>query len=162
MNTTFRGEYGHTVDDKGRVIVPAKFRAELGERFVITKGLDGCLFILKEEDWDAKFAKRFENQPMLDASAIKLQRFFTASAVDASVDSQGRVAIVGPLRTWAQISPMSDVVFVGMTTWIELWSKFKWDAYMAKQGDDDILECAKSLGLGGNPLAAAVVPGEPA
>ena len=89
MGRGFKGEYNHTVDAKGRLIVPAKFREALGETFVVTKGLDGCLFLYPNEEW-AIIETKFRELPLTTKDARKLSRFFFAGAADCEVDKQGR------------------------------------------------------------------------
>lgn len=141
----FRGFFTHSVDEKGRVIVPQKFRLLLGEKFVITKGLDRCLWVFSEEQFRA-LDERLKAQPMLDPSAVKLQRFFSAEAIDATTDSQGRVALPSNLREYSGI--VKEVVVVGTGNRIEMWSKSRWDDFNGSLDDESISVSAKEVGLG--------------
>ena len=141
----FRGSCTHSVDDKGRVIVPQKFRLLLGEKFVVTKGIDRCLWVFAEDQFRA-LDERLKAQPMLDPSAVRLQRFFSAEAIDATTDSQGRVAIPTNLREYAGIE--KEIVIVGTGNRIEMWSKTGWDVYNSSLNDESIRESAKEVGLG--------------
>lgn len=141
----FRGEHYHTVDDKGRVIIPLKFRNELGNSFVITKGLGGCLFVYREDEFREIEAKLMA-QPILDQHTLKLKRWLFASALDSQVDSQGRVAIPGNLREFAGIE--EDVVIAGTGEKIEIWSRAGWDAFNATLTDEAINVSAVETGLG--------------
>jgi len=141
----FRGEHYHTVDDKGRVIIPLKFRNELGNSFVITKGLGGCLFVYREDEFREIEAKLMA-QPILDQHTLKLKRWLFASALDSQVDSQGRVAIPGNLREFAGIE--DDVVIAGTGEKIEIWSRAGWDALNASLTDEAIMISAVETGLG--------------
>lgn len=118
------GEYNHTIDTKGRVIVPAKFREELGEEFVLTLGLDGCLFVYSNEEWE-NFVNKLRELPG-NKEARQLQRYFMAGAITCEVDKQGRILIPSKLREKAELQ--KDVVFVGVVGKIEVWSKERWEA----------------------------------
>ncbi len=120
----FMGEYNHTIDAKGRIIVPSKFREALGEHFVVTLGLDGCLFVYPNEEWE-HFVTGLKNLPG-NKEARQLQRYFMAGAADCEVDKQGRILIPNHLREQAGLD--KDVVFVGVLSKIEIWSKERWDS----------------------------------
>jgi len=141
----FRGAHYHSVDDKGRVIIPLRFRNELGTTFVITKGLDRCLFVFREDAFRA-MEDKLQAQPTLDRHAIRLQRWFCAEAVETQVDNQGRVAIPGNLRDFAGIT--EEVVIIGTSNKIEVWSKAGWDGLNADVTDEDIAVSAVEVGLG--------------
>lgn len=141
----FRGEHHHSVDDKGRVIIPLRFRNELGTTFVITKGLDKCLFVFREDEFE-EMEKKLQAQPTLDRHTIRLQRWFSAGALETQVDNQGRVAVPGNLREFAGIQ--DEVVIVGASNRIEIWSREGWDAFNASLSDEDIIESAQEVGLG--------------
>ncbi len=141
----FRGAHYHSVDDKGRVIIPLRFRTELGASFVITKGLGGCLFVYREDDF-ATMEKKLLAQPALDKHTMRLQRWFSAEAVETQADSQGRVAIPANLREFAHIE--EDVTIVGAISRIEIWSRNGWDAFNASLTDEDISLSAAEVGLG--------------
>lgn len=139
----FKGEYNHTIDTKGRLIIPAKFRELLGEEFTITKGLDGCLFIYDNDEW-TKFEGNLRALPPNQKSRT-LVRFFSAGAADVEVDKQGRILIPANLREFAGIE--KDVVLAGVASRIEVWSKEKWDAINVYDDVDDIAEQMADLGL---------------
>ncbi|MGI1691172.1 division/cell wall cluster transcriptional repressor MraZ [Thermoanaerobacter uzonensis] len=120
------GQYEHTIDAKGRVIIPAKFREELGERFVLTKGLDNCLFVYSLEEWKNIEAK-LKTLPLTKKDARAFTRFFLAGAVECEIDKQGRILIPGNLREHAKIE--KDVIFIGVSTRVEIWSKEVWEEY---------------------------------
>lgn len=141
----FRGGAAHSLDDKGRVIIPQKFRLLLGEKFIITKGLDKCLWVFTDEEY-RRLAERLKAQPMLDQSTLLLQRFFSASAVDSTADGQGRVAIPPNLREYAAID--KEVMIVGAETRLEIWNKQRWDELEAAMTDDQIRESAREVGIG--------------
>ncbi|MCR5107891.1 MAG: division/cell wall cluster transcriptional repressor MraZ [Lachnospiraceae bacterium] len=133
----FMGEYNHTIDAKGRVIVPSKFREQLGEEFVITKGLDGCLYIYPLDEWDT-FLQKLGTMPS-NKDSRKIIRFFTAGADQVEIDKQGRVLIKNELKEHAHIE--RDVVLAGTLNRIEIWSKSVWDC----ENDDDIDDIAEKM-----------------
>ena len=140
----FQGEYDHSVDDKGRVIVPTRFRSSLGERFYMTKGVGGCIWLYTEESYKT-LSDSLAKQRQLDEHTIRLQRFFTSA--ESSTDTQGRVAIPGKLREWAKIGEQGAVVFVGTGTRIEIWSRTAWDHYNDQLSDEMISESAREIGI---------------
>ena len=137
------GTYGHSIDAKGRVIVPAKFREVLGDSFVVTLGLDGCLFVYPEEEWE-DFVKQLKELPG-SKEARKLQRYFMAGAAPCDVDKQGRVLIPSSLRE--KVGLDKDVVFVGVMSKIEIWSKERWEDNNDFDNVDDIAEHMSEFGL---------------
>ena len=141
----FMGEYNHTIDPKGRVIVPAKFRDTLGDQFVITKGLDGCLFVYDAQEWNA-FEEKLKTLPITNKEARAFVRFFLAGAADVETDKQGRVLIPGVLRDHAKL--IKDVVLVGVGSRVEIWSKECWDNTAQYDDVDEIAEHMQNLGFG--------------
>lgn len=123
----FIGGYFHTLDDKGRVVIPPRFRTLLGERFILTKGLHGCLWVLKEDRW-AVIQQRLQSES-LRKEWLVLQRFLSGGAAECSPDRQGRILIPPVLREFAQIE--RDVVIIGAANRVEIWSKQRWDEYNA-------------------------------
>lgn len=141
----FQGEFDHSVDDKWRVIIPNKFRSSLGERFFMTKGVGGCIFVYTEAGYK-ELSETLNKQRQLDEHTMRLQRFFTAT--ETSVDGQGRVAIPSKLREWAKIGEQGgDVVIVGTGSRIEMWSKLSWDRYNDNLTDAMITESAREVGI---------------
>lgn len=128
----FQGEYQHGLDSKGRLILPVKIREELGTQFVITKGLDGCLFIFTPNSW-SDFSGRLNQLPTSSKEARKLQRYFIGSSQDCETDKQGRFLIPPVLRSFAGID--KNVTILGLSDKIEIWSTEKYEAY---QNEDDI------------------------
>ena len=120
----FMGEYNHTIDTKGRIIIPSKFRDTLGDDFVITKGLDGCLFVYDKTEWQV-FEEKLKSLPLTNKDARQFVRFFLAGAALVEVDKQGRVLIPLVLREFAGIE--KDTVLIGVGSRIEIWSKEKWN-----------------------------------
>lgn len=139
----FMGEYNHSIDTKGRIIVPAKFRESLGEEFVVTLGLDGCLFVYPNNEWE-NFVKELKNLPG-NKEARQLQRYFMAGAASLEVDKQGRILIPSKLREAVGLE--KDVVFVGVLNKIEIWSKGRWEANNSFDNMDDIAENMSNFGL---------------
>ena len=140
----FQGEFDHSVDDKGRVIIPNRFRSSLGERFFMTKGVGGCIFVYTEAAYK-DLSETLNRQRQLDEHTMRLQRFFTAT--ETSVDGQGRVAIPSKLREWAKIGEQGDVVIVGTGSRIEIWSRASWDRYNDDLTDSMITESAREVGI---------------
>lgn len=142
----FMGEYNHTIDSKGRLIVPARFREALGDEFVITKGLDGCLFVYAEKEWQV-FEEKLRSLPLTNKNSRQFTRFFLAGAAACEVDKQGRVLIPQVLRDFAALE--KDVVLVGVASRIEIWSRQRWDECMDNYDDDmdEVAENMESLGF---------------
>lgn len=139
----FMGEYNHTIDAKGRIIVPAKFRESLGDEFVVTLGLDGCLFVYPNDEW-MNFVTELKALPG-NKDARQLQRYFMAGAANLEVDKQGRILIPSKLREHAGLD--KDVIFVGVLSKIEVWSKERWESNNTFDNMDDIAEHMSSFGL---------------
>ena len=140
----FRGEHYHGLDEKGRVIMPLKFRNALGNSFVITKGVGPCLSVYKEADFD-KIEADLNKQPSLDPHVLRMKRLLCGPAVDTDTDNQGRVALPGNLRQWAGID--TEVVVVGMGEKIEIWSRTGWIALNESLDDELIVGSARETGL---------------
>jgi MraZ protein len=142
----FMGEYQHTIDAKGRIILPAKFREALGEQFVATKGLDNCLFVYPLEEW-AIIESKLKQLPFTNADARAFVRFFFAGAAECEADKQGRVLIPTNLRDYAKLD--KDIVIVGVSTRIEIWSKEVWEKYSseAEHAYGDIAGKLEDLGI---------------
>ena len=143
----FMGEYSHTIDTKGRLIIPSRFREELGETFVVTKGLDGCLFVFSDEEWKA-FEIKLKSLPLTNKNARQFARFFVAGATPCELDKQGRILLPATLREFAGLE--KDVVLTGMLNRIEIWSKDKWNENKSLDdvAMDEIAEQMTDLGLG--------------
>lgn len=140
----FMSEYNHTVDTKGRLIMPSKFREALGEEFVVSKGMDGCLFVYSNNDWNA-FEQKLTSLPLINKEARQFARFFLAGAAQVELDKQGRILLPAQLREFAGLD--KDVVLVGVGSRIEIWSKEKWDAMNEDDNMDAITAAMESLGL---------------
>lgn len=122
----FIGEYKHSLDEKGRVIVPAKYRDKLGELFILTKGLDGCLFVYPASEWTL-FEQKLKQLPLTHTHARKFARFFLSGAIECNIDKQGRILIPSHLRVYSDIE--RDIVFIGISNRIEIWAIDRWNTY---------------------------------
>ncbi|MFT4416119.1 division/cell wall cluster transcriptional repressor MraZ [Fredinandcohnia humi] len=135
----FMGEYHHTVDSKGRMIIPAKFRDNLGDMFVLTRGLDQCLFGYPLSEWKI-LEEKLKTLPLTKKDARAFTRFFFSGAIECELDKQGRVNIATPLLTYAGLE--KECVVLGVSNRIEIWSKPKWEEYFVASEDSfsDIAE----------------------
>lgn len=145
MIRMFMGEYNHTIDTKGRLIIPSKFREALGEEFVVTKGLDGCLFIYPKQEWNV-FEEKLKALPLTNKDARKFTRFFLAGAASCEVDKQGRILLPAVLREFAGLE--KDVVLAGVGGRIEIWQKEKWLESNEYEDMEDIADHMEELGIG--------------
>ena len=127
--TLFTGEYQHTLDEKGRFCMPAKFRGTLGDRLMVTKGLDGCLFVYTKEEW-AVLEEKLKRLPFTNSHARAFARFLFGGAVEYEVDKQGRILLTSHLREYAGLN--KELVLIGVGTRIEIWSKENWEVYSQK------------------------------
>ncbi len=135
----FMGEYNHSLDTKGRLIIPSRYREALGDTFVLTKGLDGCLNIYDTEGWNA-LTEKLQALPITSANARKFTRFMLGGATECEVDKQGRILIPANLRAFAGLT--RDVILVGVGGRIEIWDREAWEKTSAC--DDE--EIAQNLG----------------
>ena len=135
----FMGEYQHTVDSKGRLIVPAKFRELLGDVFVVTRGLDNCLFGYPMDEW-RKMEEKLKALPVTKRDARAFTRFFFSGATEVELDKQGRVNIPPMLRSYANLE--KDCVVLGVSNRFEIWSQDAWKTYFTESEDsfNDIAE----------------------
>ncbi len=136
------GEYSHSIDNKGRINMPSKFRDDLGESFIVSKGLDNCLFMYSLSEWE-EFKKKILDLKM--AQARDLQRFFFSSAYVAEVDKQGRILIPNALREYANLS--KDVMVIGVSSRAELWDKEQWLSQSATLTSDNIAKALEEIGF---------------
>jgi len=137
----FMGEYRHTVDAKGRMIVPAKFREGLGEQFVLTRGLDQCLFGYPRNEWKLS-EEKLKALPLTKKDARAFTRFFFSGATECELDKQGRVNIASSLLNYAKLE--KECVVIGVSNRIELWSKVIWEQYTEEQ-EDSFAEIAENM-----------------
>ena len=140
----FMGEYNHTIDAKGRLIIPSRFRELLGEEFVLTRGLDGCLSIYPMDEWVA-FEEKLRALPLTNKDARTFSRFFVAGATTCQLDKQGRILVPQPLRQFAGLD--KDVVLTGNLNRIEVWSKEKCSENCNYDDMDSIAESMQNIGI---------------
>ena len=135
----FIGEYHHSIDDKDRLIIPAKFRNELGNKFIVTRGIENCLFVYPEESW-IKIVNKLESLPFTKKDARQFVRFFLSGATEAEFDKQGRINITSPLVNYAKIT--KECVVIGTGDRLEIWSLESWNDFFnsAKDNMSDIAE----------------------
>lgn len=122
----FMGEYHHTIDDKGRLTLPAKIREQLGEQFVVTRGLDRCLFVYAEEEWHRVIEKYKELPNTKDAR--NFMRFFLSGATLTNFDKQGRINIPTPLSKYADLE--KDCIIIGVNDHLEVWNQIAWEQFI--------------------------------
>lgn len=140
------GEYNHSFDAKGRVSVPSKLRLDLGESFIVTKGLDNCLFAYSKTEW-ATFETKLKALPLTNTNARNFVRFFFSGATECEIDKQGRINVPQNLREYANIS--KDVTIVGVGTRVEIWDREKWNSYTSPENldVDEIASQMSDLGI---------------
>lgn len=138
------GQYTHTMDDKGRVALPARFRSELGDRLVVTRGLDKCLWLFPWEGWRS-LCERFQRLPFTKARNRNFQRYFFAGAQESQPDAQGRILIGVTLRAYAGLE--REVVVAGVSDHVEIWSRATWEAF-EQQVNAEYEEIAEGLFAG--------------
>ncbi|MEK7117963.1 MAG: division/cell wall cluster transcriptional repressor MraZ [Patescibacteria group bacterium] len=141
------GEYTHTIDDKNRVSLPAKFRQLLGKKLVVTPGLDNCLFLFTDKEWDKVAGKLSENASMLSADMRSFTRYMFAGAFEAEIDSIGRILIPDFLRTRAGLK--SKVALIGVQNRVEIWDEKNWQLYrgVVERQADGLAEKLSGLGI---------------
>lgn len=142
----FMGEYRHAIDDKNRLIIPAKFRESLGDKFVMTKGLDNCLFLYSQTEWQS-LENKLKSLPFTKADARAFVRFFFSGATECELDKQGRVLLPNNLKDFGRI--VKDVVIIGVSSRVEIWSVEEWDNYSrnAENAYAEIAEKMVDLGI---------------
>ncbi len=140
------GEYEHSLDSKGRLIMPAKIREDIGDKFIITKGLDGCLFGFSQNEWN-NFQEKLKTLPLTNKNARDFVRFFLSGAIECEVDKQGRFLISSNLREYANLE--KEIMITGVGTRIEIWNREKWKTYNSEENlsADQIAENMANLGM---------------
>lgn len=136
----FMGEYHYSIDDKGRLTIPSKLRYDLGEKFIVTRGLDNCLFIYPMNEWNNVINKYKELPNTKDAR--NFMRFFLSGATVCEFDKQGRINIQTPLLNYAKLT--KDCVIIGVSERIEVWSKEKWEEFI-NENEDKLSDIADNL-----------------
>jgi MraZ protein len=137
----FMGEYQHSIDEKGRLIIPAKFREDLGASFVVTRGLDQCLFVYPRSEWSI-MEQKLKSLPLMKSDARAFTRFFFSGATECELDKQGRVNIPKNLADHAKLD--KDCVVIGVSNRVEIWSKDVWEGYFT-QSEQSFNEIAEKL-----------------
>lgn len=142
----FMGEYQHNIDTKGRLIVPSKLREDLGDNFIVTRGLDGCLFGYPKSEWE-KLEEKLEEIPLTKKDARTFVRFFYSAATECEVDKQGRINIPASLRNHAKLE--KSCIIIGVSNRIEIWDETNWQAYSqaTEENYDEIAETMIDYGL---------------
>ncbi|WP_322905077.1 division/cell wall cluster transcriptional repressor MraZ [Paenibacillus campi] len=137
----FMGEFQHNIDDKGRIIIPAKFRDSLGQSFVITRGLDHCLFVYPMEEW-SRLEQKLKSLPLMKADVRAFTRFFFSGATEGEWDKQGRVNIPLHLRQYASLD--KECIVIGVSSRVEIWSRSDWEQYY-NESEQSFNEIAEKL-----------------
>ncbi|WP_156290434.1 division/cell wall cluster transcriptional repressor MraZ [Oceanobacillus salinisoli] len=137
----FMGEFQHNIDPKGRIIVPSKFREDLGDSFVVTRGLDKCLFAYPMEEWKL-LEEKLKKLPLTKKDARAFTRFFFSGAVECEVDKQGRINIPQTLRKYADLE--KECVVIGVSNRIEFWASDNWEEYVT-DSEESFGEIAENL-----------------
>ncbi|KRO00244.1 division/cell wall cluster transcriptional repressor MraZ [Companilactobacillus kimchiensis] len=137
----FMGEFHHTLDTKGRIIVPAKFRKLLGESFIVTRGMDGCLFGYPLEQW-GKLEDQLDKLPLTKKDARAFTRFFYSAAAEAEFDKQGRINLSTSLIEFAKLN--KNCVIVGVSDRIEIWDEERWNKF-SQEAEDNFEEISEKM-----------------
>ena len=138
------GEYSHSLDTKGRLIMPAKLRQDIGEKFILTKGLDGCLFAFSQTEW-LNFEEKLKSLPLSDKNARNFVRFFLSGATECEIDKQGRFLIPTNLRIAGNLE--KEAIIIGVGTRLEIWNKETWKKCDQEISADEIAENMANLGI---------------
>ncbi|EZH67145.1 cell division protein MraZ [Bacillaceae bacterium JMAK1] len=137
----FMGEYTHAIDEKGRLIIPSKFREQLGDQFVVTRGMDQCVFVYPRTEWEL-LEQKLKSLPFTKKDARAFTRFFFSGAQETSFDKQGRVNIPLPLRTYANLE--KECAIIGVSRRVEIWNSSIWEAYFT-ESEESFSEIAESM-----------------
>ena len=141
------GEFHHSIDEKNRLIIPSKFRGDLGSRVIVTRGLEGCLFVYSESEWNI-IVSQLKTLPFTKKDARAFSRFFLSGAIEAEFDKQGRINIPSPLIGYASIT--KNCVVIGVNDRLEIWAEDSFNKFMDDNEDDlsDIAEHLFDVGSG--------------
>ena len=140
----FMGEYHHSIDEKGRIIIPSKFRNELGDSFVVTRGLENCLFVYSLVEWN-KIVDKLKKLPFTKRDARNFTRFFLSGATVTELDKQGRANISSSLIDFAELD--KECIIIGVNDRLEIWSKDKWENFFS-ENSDKLSDIAENLYIG--------------
>ncbi|MCX6721530.1 MAG: division/cell wall cluster transcriptional repressor MraZ [Candidatus Staskawiczbacteria bacterium] len=140
------GQYEHTIDNKKRLALPAKFRGELGDKVIITKGVENCLVVYTEKEWEVMSSK-LGNLPISQAEARSFARIILAGAMEVSLDKLGRILVPDYLKNYANLK--KNVVICGLSNRLEIWDSEKWDSYTknAEKGVEEIVSKLGNFGI---------------
>ena len=147
MTRMLMGEFHHSIDEKNRLIIPSKFRGDLGSRVIVTRGLEGCLFVYSESEWNI-IVSQLKTLPFTKKDARAFSRFFLSGAIEAEFDKQGRINIPSPLIGYASIT--KNCVVIGVNDRLEIWAEDSFNKFMDDNEDDlsDIAEHLFDVGSG--------------
>ena len=137
----FMGEYHHSIDEKGRLIIPSKFRNELGESFIVTRGIENCLFVYSLPEWE-KIVTKLKTLPFTKKDARNFTRFFLSGATNVEFDKQGRINISSPLASYANLE--KECVVVGVNDRLEIWSLDSWNKFF-EDNQENLSDIAENL-----------------
>ena len=137
----FIGEYHHTIDDKGRLIIPTKFRYELGNSFIITRGIENCLYVYSNDSWNS-ICNKLNSLPFTRKDARNFNRFFMSGATCVELDKQGRANVTSPLIEYANL--LKDCVIIGAGDRLEIWSQEAWNEFF-NSSKDNMSDIAENL-----------------
>lgn len=138
------GEYQHNIDVKGRIFIPSKFRDDLKERFMLARGLDGCIFVYAMEEWK-ELAEKIKALPM--SSTRQVQRFLFSGATEVELDKQGRVVISPKLREHAGLTEAKSATIIGVSNRAEIWNTERWENACDSISDEEIALEMEKLGF---------------
>ena len=141
IDNMFIGEYHHTIDEKGRIIIPSKFRDELGGSFVVTRGIEKCLFVYSTDNWN-RICDKLNAIPFTKKDARVFNRFFMSGATNVELDKQGRINISAPLISYANL--IKDCVVIGTGDRLEIWSQDDWNSFF-NSNKDNMSDIAENL-----------------
>lgn len=141
MTRMLMGEFHHSIDEKNRLIIPSKFRGDLGSRVIVTRGLEGCLFVYSESEWNI-IVSQLKTLPFTKKDARAFSRFFLSGAIEAEFDKQGRINIPSPLIGYASIT--KNCVVIGVNDRLEIWAEDSFNKFM-NDNEDDLSDIAEHL-----------------
>ncbi|MBR1413548.1 MAG: division/cell wall cluster transcriptional repressor MraZ [Bacilli bacterium] len=142
----FMGEYHHNIDEKGRIVIPTKFRESLGDKFVIAKGLEKCLYVYSYDEWN-KIVEKLNTLPFTKKDARTFIRTFFSGAAECELDKQGRINIATPLTNYASLT--KECLIIGANDRVEIWDKAAWDNFLS-DNSEKLEDIAENLFLDGN------------
>ena len=137
----FMGEYHHNIDDKSRIVLPSKLREELGMRFVVTRGLEGCLFVYSSDEWN-RLVDKLKKLPFTKKDARAFLRFFLSGATECTFDKQGRIALPVPLVNYAKLK--KECVIIGVNDRLEIWAEDSFNEFFS-ENEENISDLTEDL-----------------